>query len=134
MSIWRKILGICDTKPPADPGCWSWEGGRVIIDLDRAGELDQPGGGLRLEGGGLPQRVLVVRDEDGRFHAFHNRCTHAGRRLDPLPGGGQVRCCSVGQSVFDDTGQPLSGSAKKTLQVFPVEQDGRRLMVKPTVG
>ena len=30
-------------------------------------------------------RVLVIRGDDGKFHAFHNRCTYIGlRRLDPV--------------------------------------------------
>jgi nitrite reductase/ring-hydroxylating ferredoxin subunit len=93
MSILKKIFGICETKKPEDPGCWIVYGGRVEIDLTRAGELSGRGGSIRLEGKGLADRILVIRDENGHFFACKNMCTHMGRRIDPVPGSPEVRCC-----------------------------------------
>src|SRR5512136_3298492 len=100
-SLLQRLFGLPATGMPQDPQCWTFSGGKIQIDLARAPELKAPGGALRLEGGRLPRRVLVVRAEDGRFHAFHNRCTHLGhRRLDPVPGTGTVQCCSVNKSTY----------------------------------
>jgi len=51
------------------------------------------------------------------------------RRLDPLPGENQIRCCSVGKSVFDYDGRRISGLARKPLEPFRVELDGGKLVV-----
>ena len=70
MSILKQILGICETKKPKDTGCWNIAGGRIEIDLKRAGELTRQGGAIRLEGKGLAGRILIIRDDTGRFHAY----------------------------------------------------------------
>ncbi|MBN1911001.1 MAG: Rieske 2Fe-2S domain-containing protein [Pirellulales bacterium] len=130
MGFFSRLFGICKTKPPKDAGCWAVREGRIEIDLDRAAELETPGGAFRLEGDALPQRVLVIRGDDDQYHAFPNRCTHVGhRRLDPLPGKGKIRCCSIGQSEFDYAGARLSGAATDSLQPLAVRVEGRTLIV-----
>jgi nitrite reductase/ring-hydroxylating ferredoxin subunit len=67
----------------------------------------------------------VVRGQQGTWHAYENRCAHAGRRLDPIPGAGRVQCCSLGKSTYDASGDILSGSAKKGINAFAVTvEDG----------
>jgi len=101
-----------------------------MIDLNRAMELRKPGGALRLEGGELPIRVLVIRGDDGKFHAFHNRCTHIGhRRLDPVPGNGTIQCCSVGKSTYTYDGKKVYGLPTGSIKTFKVEAEGDRLTV-----
>ena len=134
MGFFAKLFGICSTPTPADGECWSWADGKVEIDLDRAAELAAPGGAMRLEGrlegGSLPRRVLVVHAEDGSYHAFPNRCTHAGhRRLDHLSGEGKVKCCSIGQSTFDYQGHRLAGSASESIEPFRVEESDGKLTI-----
>jgi nitrite reductase/ring-hydroxylating ferredoxin subunit len=130
MGLFKRLLGICATKKPADEGCWSVSGGSLQIDLERVPELKQKGSAVRLEGKNLPVRVLVVRGDDDAFHAFKNKCTHAGRRIDPLLGKNSVQCCSLGKSTFDYSGKPISGSAKKNLTVLPVEAQGGKVVVR----
>ncbi|MFH1136934.1 MAG: Rieske 2Fe-2S domain-containing protein [Pseudomonadota bacterium] len=129
MGILSRILGLCQTKPPRDPNCWRYENGLVEISLAAAHELSIPGGAIRLEGRGLPMRVLVFLGKGGRFFAFHNRCTHAGRRLDPLPGLDRVQCCSVGKTTFDLDGRALSGSGKKNATKLSTTQRDGKLFV-----
>ena len=84
---------------------------------------------LRAEGKNLRERVLVVKGDDGQYYALRNRCTHAGRRLDPIPGSQQVQCCSIGRSTYDCDGNRLSGSAKEALLTYAVTtQDGTLLI------
>lgn len=135
MSLWTRLLGICRTRPPADSAGWIYVGGKVEIDLGRTPELKERAGAVRLEGNGLPTRVLVFRGDDGRFHAIENRCTHAGRRIDPLPGQSAVQCCSVGRTTYDYQGHRLSGSGRKPLPDYPVtEQDGRLTITLTRTG
>lgn len=130
MGIFKRLFGICETRPPADSGCWTYKDGRLEITLEKAPELSRKGGAVRIEGSGLPKRVLVVHGEDGKFHAFPNRCTHIGhRRIDPVPGEDRIRCCSVGKSTFDYSGKRVSGSARESLEPLPAESDGSRLLI-----
>ena len=126
----QRLFGICATREPADGACWTFEKGRVTLDLALAPELAAPGGAVRLEKRkGLPERVLVFHGTDNAFHAFVNRCSHAGRRLDPVPGSGQVQCCSIGKSTFDYRGARLSGSAKKPVNPCKVSLEQGRLLI-----
>ena len=129
MKVLKRIFGICETTPPADAGCWEYADGKILLKLDRTPELAPAGGGVRLEGKGLPVRVLVVHGRDGRFHAFANRCTHMGRRIDPLPGSDRVECCSVSKSTFTYDGEPVGGAARKPLEVFAVSVSGDALTI-----
>lgn len=127
--IFKAVLGICETSP-LDPGLWTTDGNRVTIKLAEATALAPVGAAARLEGAGLPDRVLVVHADADKYVAVKNRCTHiGGRRLDPVEGKAELRCCSVGHSVFDHEGNKISGLAKDPLTTFPVEQQGEELIV-----
>ncbi len=128
-SIFQRILGICATNPPKDESCWQYEGGKVTVTLSRATELSGENGAIRLEKKGLPHGVLVFRGGDGRYHAFSNKCTHMGRRLDPVPGVEQVQCCSLGGSSYDYQGNLISGFAKKNVPAFPVTEEEGKLVI-----
>ncbi len=132
MGFFSRILGTCRTKPPQDPECWRHLEGRLEVDLDRVPELKRQDGAVRLEGRGEPLRVLLIYGQDGRFHAFENKCSHGGRRLDPLPDAAQIQCCSLGRSTFDYRGERLSGAAKGPVRTLLVEQDGSRLIIHTT--
>jgi len=129
MGILKKIFGICETKKPEDPGCWTFSDGRVDIYLNRAGELARQGGAIRLEGKGLAGRLLIIRDDTGRFQAYSNKCTHMGRRIDPVSGRSDIRCCSVMGSVFNAKGEITSGPAKKNLKQYETVMQGSMLSV-----
>ena len=130
MGILKRLLGICATQVPANSGCWTYSDGKLEVILDKAPELSQKGGAVRLAGPSLPKRVLVVHGQDGAFHAFPNRCTHIGhRRIDPLPGEDKIRCCSVGKSTFEYSGKLISGSAKESLEPLALESDGSKLVI-----
>jgi nitrite reductase/ring-hydroxylating ferredoxin subunit len=128
-SILQRLFGIPATKLPGDPGCWTYTGGKLVIELDRALELAKPGGALRLEGKNLPERLLVVRGDDDNFYAFQNRCRHMGRRLDPVPGTSTVQCCSVGKSTYAYDGKVLYGSAKKAVKTYNLQAQDRQLII-----
>ena len=128
-SLLQRILGRPATRPPADPGCVVVTDFEVVIDLNRAPELDHPGGAIRLEGGAMPERILVYRADDGRLRAVRNRCTHGGRRLDPVPGERCVQCCSLGHSTFDGSGRVVGGPAKAPLDVYWTRVEDGKLRV-----
>lgn len=130
MGLLKKILGICRTSPPNDPECWSYIQGTLEIDLNRARELADRDGAIRLEGRGLPARILVFNGSDGKYHALTNKCTHiGGRRIDPVAGTQSLQCCSVMGSTYSYGGQVISGPAKKPLTAFGVESRNGKLIV-----
>jgi len=129
MGFFSRILGISKTKPPENPESWRYQDGRIRIDLDRTPELSAQGGAIRLEGGDLPCRVLVVHGRDGQYHAFLNKCTHMGRRLDPLPGQPHIQCCSVSKTTYEYDGRVISGAGKSDASTFSVEQQGNELLI-----
>ena len=128
----KRIFGISETPPPGNDASWEFANQAIKIDLNQMPEIAHPGSAVRLEGKGLPVRTLVVHGKDGDFHAFANRCTHMGRRIDILPGTDRIECCSVSKSTFDYGGQPLGGAAKKPLQVFTVALSDKELTIQLT--
>lgn len=129
MGLFQRLLGICQTKAPADPSCWSVTGTTLTVDLQKATELAAAGAAIRIDGQGLTKRVLVFKGDDNQYHALVNHCGHGGRRLDPKPGSSTVQCCSMGQSTFDYSGKRLSGSSKKDIQPLEVKHEGNTLTV-----
>ena len=128
-SFVKRTLGVCNT-PKAEPGCWRFAGGTLVVELARAHELSQPGGAIRIEKSrGLPSRVLVFRDGEGRLHAVENRCSHAGRRLDPNLHEERLECCSLGTSRFSVEGRREGGMARKDVRAYAVEEQDGRLIV-----
>jgi nitrite reductase/ring-hydroxylating ferredoxin subunit len=128
--FFRRIFGVPATSKPSNPRCWAFSDGKILIDLNRAIELKKPGGALRLEGDELPMRVLLIRGDDGKFHAFHNRCTHIGhRRLDPVPGTGTVEWCSVNKSTYTYDGLKVYGPPTGPIGTFKVDVEGYRVVV-----
>jgi len=128
VGFFKAILGICRT-PPLDAALWKAEGNQVTIRLDMTAALIPVGGAARLEGKGLVSSLLVVHADGDEYLAFENRCTHGGRKLDPVAGKEELRCCSVNHSRFDYQGNKLSGPAEGSLRTYPVERRGEELIV-----
>jgi cytochrome b6-f complex iron-sulfur subunit len=127
--FFKAILGICETRP-LDAALWTREGNEVTVKLAEATALSPVGGAVRLQGKGLGSPVLIVHANADDYLAFENRCTHVGRRrLDPVAGKQELRCCSIGHSRFDYEGSRLSGPAKDPLKKYPVEKRDEELIV-----
>jgi len=129
MGFLKRLLGICSTRQPANAACWSYADGKVHVELSEAPELEAPEGAIRLEGKGLPDRILVVRGPDGQLYAFKNRCTHMGRRIDPLSDSEKLQCCSVNKSTYDYSGLVMSGPTTDNLTKYPTVIQDNRLTV-----
>ena len=128
VDFFKAIAGICETAP-LNPDRWQVEGNRAIVKLSEVEQLHRPGGAVYLTGKGLKLPVLIVRTEQGDYRCVSNRCTHMGRRLDPVSGKPIVRCCSVNHSSFDHTGQKLSGPGNKPLQSYRSEVRNGDLLI-----
>ncbi len=126
--FFKALLGICETPPLAEE-LWTMTENQVTMRPGEAAALAPVGGAVRLGGKGQVPSVLIVHAGPEEYLAFENRCTHAGRKLDPVEGKRELRCCSVGHSRFDYQGKKLSGFAKDPLKKYSVEKRGEELIV-----
>lgn len=124
----KSFAGICEARP-LSPDHWQLQGNRATVRIKDVPELHRPGGAVYLAGNGLDISVLIVRGDDGNYHCFSNRCTHMGRRLDPVKGKCELRCCSVTHSTFDSEGNNLSGPAKTPVQTYRSDVENAELVV-----
>ncbi|KPA09928.1 (2Fe-2S)-binding protein [Candidatus Magnetomorum sp. HK-1] len=131
-NIFQRILGLPATSQPSDDDCWTFTDGKIEIDLNRAKELKDVGGSIRLEKKQLPERVIVFHGTDDKYYAFKNKCKHMGRRMDLVPGSNTIQCCSIGKTTYDQDGKPLSGSGigKGKLCNYPVEVSLDKLVIR----
>ena len=127
--FFKSLLGICRT-PELDPGKWSLSGNQIQVRLGEIPELKKPNGAVYLQAEGLDVPVLIVKGEDGRHLAFSNKCTHMGRKLDPVPGKETLRCCSLGHATYDFRGHVLSGPADNSIAVYEVTPQGDDLVIQ----
>lgn len=128
MGLLKRLFGICKTLKPGDENCWTYEKGKLTINLPQAPELQNTGDALRFEGCGLPCRVLVFVGENGEFKALKNKCTHMGRRLDPFENN-TLQCCSVNKTTFAADGSVISGPGKGPLSFFEVNREDQALII-----
>ena len=124
----KAILGRCETEPLVRD-LWSIEGSTVKVKLDEVPQLARTGGAVYLESQELETPVLLVRNGD-RYLAFANKCTHGGRKLDPVPEKSMLRCCSLSHSTFDYEGRKIGGPARGPLTQHAVEVVGKELLVR----
>jgi nitrite reductase/ring-hydroxylating ferredoxin subunit len=124
----KALVGICETRL-LSPRHWELQGNRATVRMKDVPELQRPGGAVYIQGKGLHTPVLIVRDDDGKYHCFGNRCTHMGRRLDPVKGEPMIRCCSVMHSTFDYQGNKLSGPARKQIQGYRSHVENGELVI-----
>jgi len=129
MSFFARIFGICKTKPPTDAESWNYSEGKIEVELKRISEISEPGRAVRLDGKGLSNSILLLHGDNGEFYAIMNKCTHKGRRLDPVAGTERIECCSLSKSTFDYTGKVISGPAKESLKMFPLELKGDKIII-----
>ena len=128
MDFLKALAGICETQP-LSPDRWELQGNRVMVRIKEVPQLQTPGGAVYLQGKGLHTPVLIVRGEGGNYHCFPNRCTHMGRKLDPVQGKPEIRCCSVSHARFDYQGVKLRGPAKGPIEPYASYVEGDELII-----
>ncbi|MFW6232749.1 MAG: Rieske (2Fe-2S) protein [Bacteroidota bacterium] len=128
-NIFQRLFGISKTTKVSDIETRKIDDGILTVYLSRIKELGMPGMAVCLEGEDMPDRILVIRDREDNYHALLNKCSHGGRKLDPVPGTDTVQCCSMGKSTFDIGGTRLSESAEEDIKSFKTELKGDELKI-----
>lgn len=86
-------------------------------------EIPQPRGYLALDIGGSP--VVITRDREGTFRAFHNACRHRGAQICAEGPGSRSRLtCPYHQWVYDLDGTLIS--ARHMQASFDLAEHGLR--------
>jgi Rieske Fe-S protein len=111
--------------PEIFPDALHVENGNLIIDLNQAGSLKEPGGSGKLTivdpVNGEKIKIIVIHPGDGEYIAFADRCTHGGRELNYLHDNRQLKCSSFGQSTFTLQGEVVKGPAKEPVEIFELQ-------------
>ncbi len=79
------------------------------------------------------KRILVLRDNQQKYHAMSAKCTHEGCTVQFVPGESVIWCaCHNGR--FDLNGRVISGPPPKPLPQYVAEEDeeGLKIIVKET--
>jgi len=128
-NFFQRLLGLPATSKPLNEDCWKFSDSKLEIDLNSAKELGNAGGAIRIESKELPAKILVFHGTDDKYYAFNNKCTHMGRRIDPVPGTKTIQCCSIGKTLYDYDGKAKAGLGKGKLRQYPVEKSLDKLVI-----
>lgn len=118
--------------PPAPPGSYRVQDGRVYVALSKVGPLLSVGGAIKLtaEGAtGSGRKVIVVRPGEADYRAFADACTHNGKELNYLHAERWLACCGR-SSRFDLAGNVKHGPAEDALTRYPVWQEDGELGIE----
>jgi hypothetical protein len=121
MNTFKRIFRICTTKTPLDNSAWYYSNGKIVIKWRKVPELQKPCGAVRLEGQGLTERIILLYGIDGQYHAFRNTYPPLGMRLDPIDNTAKLRSCGILETIFDYSGNVMSGFGKESLKKYRVE-------------
>ena len=91
------------------------------MSFTKVGSIDEiePGNGKEVTVEGV--EIVVLRSDEGDFHAMAKECPHAGfSMVDGIIEDGCVECAAHGAQFDLETGEPQS-PAHDPLQIYPVQ-------------
>lgn len=113
--------------PMAPPQSISVQDGVVTIDLGQTPELQQIGGSVKLRRPDLP-KIIVIRSDQETYHAYEDKCTHAGSPLTYQHENGLLHCGHHG-STFDLEGNAQKAPARTPLPKYDVTMEDQLLRI-----
>ena len=123
------ITGVGKT-PPIDTDAYSVEEGPVVVvNLDKAPDLNAVGGSVKIIDSKLGDSLIIARVGEAEYVAASIHCTHRGVELEYRHDKGQFICSSAGSSAFDLKGNRIKGPAEKNLRIYGVDLEGELLKV-----
>jgi Rieske Fe-S protein len=136
------LVGGCGNKeaapppPPGAPPAPAVPTGVMAVQ-NPDGTFRVPNGASVKAGEGLvfntpPNNApgIIFKDASGKLSAISGSCTHAGGPIKWNPKNPkQPFHCPYHNSVFDVSGKPVSGPAKRPLTPYPVKVDGKDAIV-----
>jgi len=90
----------------------------IDLGISPFSELSEPGNWLLH-----PDQNIILVNVEGEIRAFTSVCTHSQCSRNWVFGSTEATCTCHG-SKFDQQGQVVQGPASRSLQQFPVDQDG----------
>ena len=123
------IFDSCLQKDSVDLGGVS--GNTISLDLTDAGNepLNNVGGAIKIYNPNDSSRPMIVtRISAGEIAAYSSRCSYEGCEV-PLPVADRIVCPCCG-SIFDGSGNLLSGPAKRGLMNYTATIDGTTITIQ----
>ncbi|GEM_PF-510079 len=108
------------------------EGPVVVVNLDKATDLNAVGGSAKIIDSKLGDALIIARVGETEYVAASIHCTHRGVELEYNHEKKQFVCSSLGSSAFDLKGNRIKGPAEKSLRIYGVNLEGNLLKVDMT--
>ena len=97
-----------------------------FIKVAKVGDI-APG---TIKGFIVGDRKVAIANANGKFHAFEDRCSHAGSKLSTgLLLGNMIMCIAHGAQFDLETGKPLTMVAHDPVKVYAVKVEGDDILV-----
>ena len=102
----------------------------IRIHLDKAPELAQVGGSVKILDANIDDSLIVVRTTEDVYVAASIKCTHRGVEVEYRADDKCFQCASLGGSRFKTSGEKIRGFAKGPLKTYPISYDDNILIVR----
>jgi nitrite reductase/ring-hydroxylating ferredoxin subunit len=101
----------------------------LVLDLDRARELQRVGSALAVVDGGRGVNVIVACTGRGRYAALDRTCTHGGAMCAYEHDRRSLRCTSLNHAEYALDGTLLHGRSHGNLRAYEARRRGSRLEI-----
>ncbi|MBD3275878.1 MAG: Rieske 2Fe-2S domain-containing protein [Candidatus Marinimicrobia bacterium] len=122
----------CCFTPKLEPDSYFIQENKVVIHLDKAFTLQEPGHAAELD---LPEhsvQIILVHKSKNQYYALSKLCTHAYRNVGYIHEREVLQCTNFSHATFDLQGKVLKGPAKKPLKSYTIRQFENRLIISIT--
>ena len=127
------MIGGNSRTPDIHSNAWELDGNSLIVDLDKADSLREPGGAGKLNIGdkvsGDETKVIIIHHQENEYKAFADCCTHGCRELNYLQDKQQLQCSSFGKSAFTLNGKVLKGPAEDPLNTYSLRKTDNKIII-----
>lgn len=120
----------CCYTPPIEPESISVRKNSIIIDLNKAGTIKDPGFAAYLDNEELNVHLIILQSKDRKYHALSKYCTHGGQVVSFIRERGLVQCNNFNHSIFRVTGEVYKGPAPVPLTAYTIFRSGNFLVIK----
>jgi nitrite reductase/ring-hydroxylating ferredoxin subunit len=120
---------LCCTAPEVSHESVSYQGARLILDLNKASDLRPVGSARAVVDIARKLNIIVAHIERRRFVALDRSCTHGGAQCAYNHKRRTLQCTSLNHAEYDLNGTLLHGRTHGNLRSYEVRLAGTRLEI-----
>ncbi len=124
------VVPLCCSTPEVASGSVRFEGGRLLIDLEKAPELHRVGSAAAVIDTARAVNLIVARTGKNEFVALDRSCTHGGAQCTYNHKRRTVQCTSLNHAEYDLKGTLLHGRTHGNLRAYEVRRTGSLLEIR----